>query len=82
MKIHIPLLLALSALMLPARAQETEKAQSYQDVMRAQYAARQAPVPMGPAEAQKIYDTYLQSIGRPAREQSDESQNSNPTTSH
>ena len=48
---------ALLALMPSARAQDAEKTQSYRDVMQAQYAARQAPVPMGPAEAQKITRT-------------------------
>jgi hypothetical protein len=33
--------------------------------MRAQLSARQPVTPARPEEAQKIYDTYLQSIGRP-----------------
>ncbi len=68
----------------PAHAQEPEKPapQGYEAVMQAQYAARQPPAPMRPEEAQKIYDTYLQSIGRPLKEQAAESQDNTTTPSH
>ena len=43
---------------------------AYQDVMRAQYAARTASQPARPEEAQRIYDAYLRSIGQPAKDRS------------
>lgn len=52
-----------------ARAVETvSPSQAYQDVMRAQYAARQASPPISAEEAQRIYDAYLKTIGQPARQ--------------
>lgn len=41
---------------------------AYRTVMDAQYAARQQPTPMRPEEALRIYENYLQSIGKPARD--------------
>jgi hypothetical protein len=71
-------------LILPARAQETEtsKPQGYRAVMQAQYDARQQPVPERAEEAQKIYDAYLQSIGRPIKDRSEDAQDSMTTPSH
>jgi hypothetical protein len=43
---------------------------SYQQVMQAQYAAKAAPVPAPPEEAQRIYDAYLRSIGQPTKDSS------------
>ena len=42
----------------------------YQSVMRAQYAAHSAPHTMQPEEAQRIYETYLRSIGQPIKDHS------------
>lgn len=53
----------------PAMADEAAPAPSaYRAVMGAQYAARQPPLPARPEEAQRIYENYLQSIGKPARD--------------
>jgi hypothetical protein len=38
--------------------------------MDAQYAARQPPLAARAEEAQRIYDAYLQSIGKPRRDPS------------
>ena len=43
---------------------------SYRQVMQAQYAAKAAPVPARPEEAQRIYDAYLRSIGQPTKDSS------------
>jgi hypothetical protein len=74
----------VSPLILPARAQEAEKfePQGYRAIMQAQYAARGQPEPARPEEAQKIYDAYLQSIGRPIKERSEDAQDSMTTPSH
>lgn len=71
-------------LVLPARAQDaaTPEPQGYRAVMQAQYAARQQPAPMRPEEAQKIYDAYLQSIGRPIKDRPEETQDNMTTPSH
>ena len=71
-------------LILPARAQEAAapEPQGYRAVMQAQYAARQRAVPMRPEEAQKIYDAYLQSIGRPIKDRPEETQENMSTPSH
>ncbi|HVW74252.1 MAG TPA: hypothetical protein VHC39_11480 [Rhizomicrobium sp.] len=71
-------------LVLPARAQEvaTPEPQAYRAVMAAQYAARQQPIPARPEEAQKIYDDYLRSIGRPIKERPEEPQENMTTPSH
>ena len=37
----------------------------YEAVIRAQYAAHTPAVPQRPEEAQRIYENYLKSIGRP-----------------
>jgi hypothetical protein len=41
---------------------------AYQDVMRAQYAAQGAPLPMRPEEARRIYESYLQSLGQQTKD--------------
>jgi hypothetical protein len=41
---------------------------AYRAIMDAQYAARQRPLPARPEEAQRIYENYLRSIGKPARD--------------
>lgn len=46
---------------------------AYRAVLDAQYAARAEPMPARPEEAQRIYESYLQSIGKPARKPSTES---------
>lgn len=51
-----------------AMADEATKPSAYRAVMDAQYAARQQPLPARPEEAQRIYENYLQSIGKPARD--------------
>lgn len=43
---------------------------AYQEVMQAQYAAKGAPLAVRPEEAQRIYDSYLHSLGQPGGEQS------------
>lgn len=51
-----------------ARADDAAPPMSaYRAVMDAQYAARQEPMPVRPEEAQRVYENYLQSIGKPAR---------------
>lgn len=73
-----------SLLILPARAQEAAapEPQGYRAVMQAQYAARQQPVPASPEEAQKIYDAYLKSIGRPIKDRPEETQDNMTMPSH
>lgn len=69
----------------PAKAAESEAPpppSRYQDVMRAQYAARAKPAPMRPEEAQRIYDAFLRSIGQPAKDNSVDSGGSAGTPSH
>lgn len=46
---------------------------AYRAVLDAQYAARAEPMPVRPEEAQRIYESYLQSIGKPTRKPSIES---------
>jgi hypothetical protein len=63
------ILFAVSLLAVPGTAFAQDAAsprQAYQDVMQAQYAARQAPLAVSAEEAQRIYDAYLKSIGHPA----------------
>jgi hypothetical protein len=65
-----------------ARADDAAPSMSaYRAVLDAQYAARAEPMPARPEEAQRIYETYLQSIGKPARKPSIESDanTSNPS---
>jgi hypothetical protein len=55
----------------PARAADDGRQpqpSAYQRVMQTQYAAKAAPLPARPEEAQRIYDTYLRSIGQPAKD--------------
>lgn len=53
----------------PATAGEvTPVPSAYRAAMDAQYAARQQPLPARPEETQRIYENYLQSIGKPARD--------------
>jgi hypothetical protein len=40
---------------------------AYRAILNAQYAARQEPMPARPEEAQRIYENYLQSMGKPVR---------------
>jgi hypothetical protein len=53
--------------------------ETYQEIMRAQFAAHEASPPATPEEAQKIYDAYLQSIGRLIKDQpADNGDTTNP----
>jgi len=76
-------LFALLCLMAgPAFAAENAPAEpsAYRRVMQAQYAAQSAPLPARPDEAQRIYDSYLRSIGQPAKNNSaDSGANAGPT---
>ncbi len=61
----------------PARGEQTvpPQASAYREVMQAQYAAQGTPLPARPEEAQRIYESYLRSLGQapggqPARAQS------------
>lgn len=56
-----------------ARADDAVPSISYRAVWDAQYAARAEPMPARPEEAQRIYENYLQSLGKPARKPSIES---------
>lgn len=57
-----------------ARADDALPSMSaYRAVWDAQYAARAEPMPARPEEAQRIYENYLQSLGKPARKPSIES---------
>jgi hypothetical protein len=82
MKHGLCALLFLSAV--PALAAENTPAEpsAYQRVMQAQYAAQAAPLPARPDEAQRIYDSYLHSIGQPAKNNSTESGSNAGVTAH
>ena len=56
----------------PAHAEQTAPASAYRQVMQAQYAAQGGPLPMRPEEAQRIYESYLRSLGQ-SRERSPDS---------
>jgi hypothetical protein len=51
----------------PVRAAESDKPapSAYRQLMQAQYAAKAAPMPARPDEAQRIYNAYLRTIGQP-----------------
>ena len=82
-KYGLCVLLVMSA-SLSARGAEREAAAptAYQDVMRAQYAARENPLPVRPEEAQRIYDSYLRSIGQPARDHATDAGGNTGMTPH
>jgi hypothetical protein len=64
-------LVFLVCLSLPVQADDRARpASAYREVMDAQYAARQPPLAARAEEAQRIYDAYLQSIGKPRRDPS------------
>jgi len=79
--------LTASALLLfglcgPAMSEEAAPFPSaYRAVMDAQYAARQQSLPARPEETQRIYENYLESIGKPARKPSTDLESSLPTPS-
>jgi hypothetical protein len=74
--------LLLCGLCASATANEATPAPSaYRAVMDAQYAARQQPLPARPEETQRIYENYLESIGKPARGPSTDLDASIPTPS-
>ena len=57
--------IALCAVEGPVQAAaEDQPPSAYQAVMKAQLSARQPETAARPEEVQKIYDTYLESIGR------------------
>lgn len=64
-----------------AMADEAPRLSAYRTVMDAQYAARQEPKPARAEEAQRIYENYLKSIGKPARSPSIESDANVPNPS-
>jgi hypothetical protein len=69
---------------IPARAAEsdTSASSSYRQVMQAQYAAKTAPLPARPDEAQRIYNAYLRNIGQPANAHSPDTGAPAGTPSH
>jgi hypothetical protein len=77
------ILLVLSA-SFPARAADSEAPapSTSQSVMQAQYAAREVPRPARPEEAQRIYDSYLRTIGQPTKDSSTDANDTNSTTPH
>jgi hypothetical protein len=74
-------LILLSGLCATARADETALSSAHRAVLDAQYAARQQPLPARPEEAQRIYENYLRSIGRPTRNLSTNPRANSPTPS-
>jgi hypothetical protein len=68
----------------PARAADSEAPapSAYQSVMQAQYAARAVPRPAQPEEAQRIYDSYLRTIGQPVKDNPTDAGDTNNTTPH
>jgi hypothetical protein len=74
---------AAAFLAAPAAAEEAQTSPSaFAQVMRAQYAAKQAPLPANADEAQRIYDAYLRSIGKPIEKPSQNSGDSAGIPSH
>ena len=55
------------ALALPLTLHAEGAPTAYSAIMRAQYAARTAVPPLPAAEAERVYDAYLRSIGAPAK---------------
>ena len=64
-KLLLPLIMMANA---PAHAEENTAppASAYRQVMQAQYGAEAAPSPMRPEEAERVYDSYLRSLGQAA----------------
>jgi hypothetical protein len=77
------MLLVLSA-SFPVRAADNEAPapSAYQSVMQAQYAARGVLRPARPEEAQRIYDSYLRTIGQPAKDNSTDTRDTNSMPPH
>lgn len=65
-------LLVMSAAPAHGAGSENLIPSAYEAAMQAQYAARAAPSPARPEEAQRIYDAYLRSIGQAAKAHSDD----------
>jgi hypothetical protein len=76
--------LLVAATIGPAHAADDGQPQpsAYQRVMQAQYAAKAAPLPARPEEAQRIYDTYLRSIGQPAKDHDTDSGSNAGVSAH
>lgn len=69
-------------LVLPAQAaDQASPGSATREVMKAQYAAQTKSSAMRPDEAQRIYENYLQSMGKPARDLSTNSGGSDPIPS-
>lgn len=67
---------------LPARAADpVPTASAYREIMAAQYAARAKALELRPDEAQRIYENYLRSMGKPARDFSTNSGGNDPIPS-
>ena len=59
------LLLPAAAVAQPAQQKPAPQPTSaYRAVMKAQYEAKEAPKPMRPEEAKRIYENYLRSVAR------------------
>jgi hypothetical protein len=71
-------------LVAPARAAEsdTPALSAYRQVMQAQYAAKTAPMPARPDEAQRIYNAYLRTIGQQTNGRNPDSGGAAGTLSH
>lgn len=56
-----------------AHGQDRTVPDAYRTVLRAQYAAKAPSPPLNAAEAQRIYDAYLATLGIPANKVSSDS---------
>ena len=75
--------LAAAFCIAPALADEGRPpATAFAEVMQAQYAAKQAPLPANAEEAQRIYDAYLRSIGKTIEKPSQNSGDNAGSPSH
>jgi len=82
MKLSVGLLFA-ALLATPAMSSDVPpKPDAYAAIMQAQYAAKGTPSPISAAEAQRIYDIYLRSIGKPVETRSQDSGGGAGSPSH
>ena len=74
-RLLLPLVLLAAT---PAHGEQSAPppASAYQEVMRAQYAAKGAALPAQPEEARRIYESYLRSLGQSGEQSRDNSMDS------